>query len=934
MEARMLLATITVTDTGDAIALDGVVTLREAITAANTNAASGDAPAGEVGLDTIAFNIPGTGVHTIRPSPTTLPTITDPVTIDGYTQPGASPNTNPTTAASNAVLLIELDGSAITSGDFTGGLRITAGSSTVRGLVINRFNGRGLIVEGGGSVIAGNYIGTNPAGTAGFDGAFYGLTIQSSNNTIGGTSPADRNILSASNFGHGLLIANNSDGTPTSGIVVQGNFIGTDATGTVDLGNLGEGVYVAGPSGVTIGGTVLGARNIISGNGGFGLTLQGIGALVQGNLIGTDITGSAKLGNGAGISTAMGATIGGTTPGAGNVISGNNSIGILNSFSPGILIQGNFIGTDVTATIDLGNGEGIDLIGSNNNTIGGTTPGAGNVIAFSKGGGFNADGVAVDGTGNSILGNSIFENGNSASKGIRYTNLVVEPPVLTSATATSIAGTLRGPATTKFRVEFFATPVTGSTATAQGKTFLGATDATTDGAGNASFTFSPPGGVPAAQYLTATATDPGSTTSEFSAALTIQATAATADLAVGVSDAPDPVAAGTNLAYTILVTNHGPDAAQNLALTTAVPVGTTFVSFTAPAGWTATNPAAGGTGTVSATAASLGAGGAGPAAFTLVVQVAPSAAGSSTLNLVVQIAATTDDPTTANNSATESTTVATATTTNTAPIAAADTYGATAGIALTVPVRGVLGNDADAENTALAAVIETQPGHGALTLNADGSFTFTPAAGFSGTDTFTYRASDGQLTSAPATVTFNVAAAVLPPVDTIPSVGTNGPRVTGLLRFGFHAQPTRLVLTFDKSLAVAAARAQTNYRLVAAGRDGRFGTHDDVAIALRRATYDPISGAVILATRHPLPLRRQYRLTVRAAQGGLTDLTSKALNSNANGTPGGDAVVRFNQKALAGPSVVNSAAKGPLPTRFRRYSHTVANEILKAVASP
>ena len=141
------------------------------------------------------------------------------------------------------------------------------------------------------------------------------------------------------------------------------------------------------------------------------------------------------------------------------------------------------------------------------------------------------------------------------------------------------------------------------------------------------------------------------------------------------------------------------------------------------------------------------------------------------------------------------------------------------------------------------------------------------------------------------------------------------------------------MLTFDKSLALAAASTQTNYRLVAAGRDGRFGTRDDVVIALRSATYDPISRAVSLTTRHPLPLRRQYHLTVRAAQGGLTDLTSHALNSNANGTPGGDAVVRFNQKALAGPSVVNATARGPLPTRFGRSPHTLAKKPLNTIAS-
>src|SRR5262249_23597629 len=93
LEQRSLLATITVTGIGDTIANDGVVTLREAITAANTNAdPSGDTTAGDPGPDTITFNIPGTGVHTINLT-SALPTITDPITIDGYTQSGSAPNT-------------------------------------------------------------------------------------------------------------------------------------------------------------------------------------------------------------------------------------------------------------------------------------------------------------------------------------------------------------------------------------------------------------------------------------------------------------------------------------------------------------------------------------------------------------------------------------------------------------------------------------------------------------------------------------------------------------------------------------------------------------------------------------------------------------------------------------------------------------------------
>src|SRR6516165_442617 len=93
LEQRSLLATITVTGTGDTIAQDGVVTLREAITAANTNAdPSGDTTPGDPGPDTIAFHIPGAGVRTIHLT-SALPTITEPVVIDGYTQPGSSANT-------------------------------------------------------------------------------------------------------------------------------------------------------------------------------------------------------------------------------------------------------------------------------------------------------------------------------------------------------------------------------------------------------------------------------------------------------------------------------------------------------------------------------------------------------------------------------------------------------------------------------------------------------------------------------------------------------------------------------------------------------------------------------------------------------------------------------------------------------------------------
>jgi CSLREA domain-containing protein len=338
------------------------------------------------GADTIKFNIPGNagGVRTISPA-SALPSITDPLTIDGYTQPGSEKNTQQT-GATNAVILVELNGSAAGLG--SDGLAIAAPNVVVRGLAINFFGSASIKTD-------------------------------------------DR----------------------AQGARIEGNFIGPDTSGTFDRGNSGRGVSI-----------------VDGGNH----------------------------------------TIGGTTPDKRNLISGNNAIGVILRAEGGNKVQGNLIGTSKDGTSPLGNSfEGVDLI-SSGNTVGGAKPGEANVIAFNS-----KDGVQVseqsdeDNTGNRILRNSIFANG---EEGIelggegRTDNDPKDPdaggndlqnfPVVTSAKTsggkTTIKGELDSTPSKTFTIRFFANPLGED----EGKTFLGQKSVTTGSGGKVSFTFSPSQVVP------------------------------------------------------------------------------------------------------------------------------------------------------------------------------------------------------------------------------------------------------------------------------------------------------------------------------------------------------------------------------------------------------------------------------------------------------
>src|SRR5581483_2429622 len=499
-------ATFVVKNTNDS----GADSLRAAIKAANATAA----------LDTITFNIPGAAGHVIGLT-TPLPAITHPIVVNGKTQPGYSGKP-----------LVQLDN--LTGSSIAVGLDVKGGSSEALGLSVTGFatgvqlrdgdgdtvaacwlgldlngaapggsaigvlsrggsnanviggttpadrnvisgNLQGVVLDGvTGNVVEGNYVGTDPKGqapigntvgvafTAGasanrvggttsgarnviadyvdgveLDGAgtkknvvegnYIGLTasghgrlggdkgvvVDAPSNTIGGTSAGARNVIAANGVDNVHVTVNGS------GNVIAGNYLGTDPTGTLALGGAQIGVALEG-DGNTVGGTSAGARNVIAA-GGFGIATDADDNVIQGNYIGVDKTGASVLRNndGIGLLGGTGTIIGGTTAGAGNVISGNRNDGVvLGSQSSGAKIEGNRIGPAASGSALLGNGgNGIKIVNVTDTTIGGTTAAAANVIA-----GNVQDGVLVDGSGGTTVGNAIL--GNSIHDDFRSIELV------------------------------------------------------------------------------------------------------------------------------------------------------------------------------------------------------------------------------------------------------------------------------------------------------------------------------------------------------------------------------------------------------------------------------------------------------------------------------------------------------------------------------
>lgn len=426
--------------------------------------------ANSIGADLIRFAIPGAGVHVIQPL-SQLPEVTFPYTIDGYTQPGASPNT--LAVGTNAVIQVVIDGSS---------------AGAAEGLVLN--------TEGAH---------TSP-------GKSFRRAARARVNQ-------PRRISAAVPVVRGLAINNFSeDGIEVfaDSAQIEGCFLGTNAAGDTAAGNASGGIYLG--SAAFVGGPSPAQRNLISGNLGDGIQFSANGSVVQGNLIGTDATGTAPL------------------PNAGD--------GIRDPFSASL------------------------------NVVGGEAAGQGNVIAFN--GGHGVDIACQDGCGtnNLISGNSIFSNAglgisldgtstpipNDACDGDSGGNDQQNYPILTSAgagpTSVLIQGTLNSTASTMFTVEFFSNTSCGPGGVGQGQTYLGSTTVTTDATCNAAISVVLPAVLVPGDFVTATATEPGNDTSEFSPCVAVTSTIGPSSTAL--TSAPNPSTFGQTVTLTATVTGSAP----------------------------------------------------------------------------------------------------------------------------------------------------------------------------------------------------------------------------------------------------------------------------------------------------------------------------------------------------------------------------------------
>jgi hypothetical protein len=913
---------------------------------------------GAVGAtNTIDFNIPktdpgydpATGVWTIAVGLNPLPTIgTNAAIINGYSQPGSSKNT--LAHGDNAKLTIALRGPLA---GFSG-LTIAQQGSRIFGLDIQHFEDGVEITAGGNVQVAGCFIGTDPAGES-EAGNSNGVVIENSYNLIGGPDVGDRNLISGNLGSSGIYVPDkmlNPVGIAPTGNVIENNFIGLDATGTKVLVNALEGVEDQG-TGNTYGGATPGLGNVISGNGEVGIDSTG-SITIEGNYIGTDATGNVALGNGPNASGGRGivnhellhaTSI--TTIISNNLVSGNddgidvsmvtgsqsaytianNLIGtnaagtsalgnvgtglaldsvdnatvqnnVISANYEGVVLQtaisstelqhdvflGNFIGTDKTGTVALGNTTtGIDIDTGSGITIGGPGPGQGNVIAN------NLLGIVLTrGRQDQFIRNSIFDNTGeyNVPPGIVVAsgaNQSAVAPVLTFTPGTGSAGTLSGTLTstpnTTYVVEVFSNPSAQAIGHVQGKTFIQDVSVKTDGTGKGTFSLTEPDA-----FYTATATDPNGNTSVFSNAAGVVGLAASTTT---VTSSQNPSKLGQQVTFTAEVAAPEYQGTPTGTVTFFIdgqaqnPVPLTVVGGHDEAQFV-TSALTAGPHTV--TAAYSGDASVGSSSGSLATQNVTAPGTHSTTTML----STSLNPSTVGQQVMFTAVVSPGPGTFAGTPTGTVTFTVDGTPQTPVPLQMVNGQE-----QAVFSLATLTAGSHRLTANYNGDATFAPSAVASPlvqTVTVTPHGGGphgGQPATSPPLVT----------VESVQLVRNKRHRVTGIL------------IGFSGEINAAQAQNLAEYRLVKAGKRGSFTAKHTKLIKLRAAAYNGTSDTVTLTPKKPFALTKPVQLQVSGQPpSGLDDTLGRLIDGNHSGQPGSNAVLVLPR----GRTAIHALVRGPL----------------------
>ncbi|MCA0452451.1 MAG: right-handed parallel beta-helix repeat-containing protein [Chloroflexi bacterium] len=430
-----------------------------------------------IGVQTITFNIPGTGVKQIFLSDSLR--FTSSAILDASTQPGY--------AGSPLIEIVPYSATSPVDGIVVNGANPTvydpATSVTIRGVAIGGFVGGGILLGNGQShVVEDSYIGTNAAGTEA-NGNDTGIFVRAPNSII-------RNNLISGNNNVGLYIYSNGGRNGNNNSIV-GNFIGTDVTGEYPLPNSYGIRLTEGALNNVVGGATLADANLISANLNNGILIDGNSNanVVAGNIIGLDATGDYLLGNGGTgiyVSQATNTVIGGDTPEAGNEIWGNLSgIAVINQ-SDNTIVRNNVIAQNGSTGISvLANGTQLieNVVAFHTNA--GVTIGSGTGNRISMNRVYSNGGMGIDLGGiYSVLPNDVGDVDNGAN-GLQ--NYPVITSVVTGGGSSTITGSLSSKANSTYRVEFFTNAVCDATGYGEGQTYLGYTDVTTNANGVANF---------------------------------------------------------------------------------------------------------------------------------------------------------------------------------------------------------------------------------------------------------------------------------------------------------------------------------------------------------------------------------------------------------------------------------------------------------------